>query len=203
MINLHSIIVAAIYPGKVRPSTTYIDNCVTSTNAGRIELSDTESIVVDENNGCCIIDNPRFSNLILFHLGIALTTGPKKINQLPSACDIIIHNEREIVIAELTVSNPRSILGVSGKPQLGKMEKAKSQLISTIQIIERTEFNYIPTKKTAIFFFRIPKTYGVAARSLNAFMQRPTIQRVTTHVNPNFPDWEFRSHPYPNPYTIL
>lgn len=203
MIDLHNLIVVAVAPTKVRPALAYIDLCTTSTDAKEFEVADTAEIIASDGNGTGVISNPSHSNVNLFHLGRALTIGPWKINQLPSACDLIIFNDHELVIAELTESNPRSIIGVQDSSKPGKMEKAKRQLKSTVSFINKIGFDNNPQKRTAIFFFRLPKpTNSVAARSLNAFMMRPTLRVVTVSTYEDCPGWEFRNHPYPFPYTI-
>lgn len=203
MIDLHNLIVAAVAPVKVRPALAYIDLCTATTDAKEFEVSDTDEIIANRGNGTGVIANPSQSMVNLFHLGRALTIGPWKINHLPSACDLIIFNQHEFVIAELTESNPRSLIGVQDSSKPGKIEKAKSQLKSTISFINKIGLDENPQKKTAIFFFRLPKpANGVAARSLNAFMMRPTLRVVTISTEEDCPSWQFRTHPYPFPYTL-
>ncbi len=132
MIDIHSLVVAAVDPVKVRPAVAYVDSCMVNTNATHFEVSDIAEIVVSEGNGVGVIVNPGQSCVSLIHLGRALLLGPWKINNLPSACDLIMLNDKEIIIAELTESNPRSVLGIPDSPKPGKMEKAKQQLKSTI-----------------------------------------------------------------------
>ncbi len=203
MIDLHNLIVAAVAPVKVRPALAYIDLCTATTDNEEFEVSDTAEIIAHHGNGTGVISNPSKSQISLFHLGRALTIGPWKINQLPSACDLMIFNEHELAIAELTESNPRSLIGVQDSSKPGKMEKAKSQLKSTISFINKIGLDKNQRKRTAIFFFRLPNpANSVAARSLNAFMMRPTLRVVTISTEEDCPGWQFRNHPYPFPYTL-
>lgn len=203
MIDLHNVVAASVAPVRVRPAEAYVPVCTVMTDVEVVEVSDTEAIIVPSGNGTGVIDNPRHSLLTLFHLGRALTLGPRKINNLPSACDLMIFNDYELIVAELTESNPRSMIGVPGAPKPGKMEKAKRQLKSTIFVIETVGYNINPQKKTAICFFRLrTPVNGAAAKSLNAFRMMPTLRMVTYYTDNDCPDWEFRNHPYPHSYTI-
>lgn len=203
MIDFHKLVATAVAPVKVRPAIAYIDTCTVKTNSETIEVADTNEIIASPGTGTGVICNPTLSTLSLFHLGRALTIGPWKINNLPSACDLIIFNDQELILAELTESNPRSVAGIPGTQNPGKMEKAKRQLKSTISFIDSVETDNVFHKRTAIFFFRFPtKANGIAAKSLNAFMMRPTLRTVTVFFDTECPGWEFRNHPYPFPYTI-
>lgn len=204
MIDLHNVVAASVAPVRVRPAAAYVPVCTVMTDADAVEVSDTEAIIVPPGNGTGVISNPRLSLLTLLHLGRALTLGPRKINNLPSACDLMIFNDQELIVAELTESNPRSVIGVPGAPKPGKMDKAKDQLKSTISVIDRAGYTVNPQKKTAIFFFRLPTLANdPAARSLNAFRMMPTLRMVTVYADPECPGWEFRNHPYPHSYVIL
>lgn len=203
MIDFHQLIINAIFPVKVRSREAYLYSCTKETDSHRFEVADIPSILADTNKGTGVVENPNNLNIRLFHLGLALMTGPRKINSLPSACDLIMHTDKELIIAELTESNARSVTGVIGGRKPGKMEKARNQLQATASFIEKTGYDVCPMKKTAIFFFRLPASSSeVAARSINAFKLRPTLQRVTTYTDPVYPNWEFRNHPYPFSYTI-
>lgn len=203
MIEFHNIVSAAVAPVKVRPASSYINLCTLDTEASLIEVADIDQIIVPSGCGTGIIFNPLSSRLILFHLGRALTLGPWKINNLPSACDLIIHSDQELMIAELTESNPRSVLGVVVSQKPGKMEKAKKQMKATVSYIEQAYPELNIPKRTAIFFFRFPDIQqGVAAKTMNAFTMRPTLRTVTIYYDSECPDWEFRNHPYPFPYSI-
>lgn len=203
MIDLHNVVTASVAPVRVRPAAAYVPVCTVMTDVDVVEVSDTEAIIVPPGNGAGVISNPRLSLLTLLHLGRALTLGPWKIDNLPSACDLMIFNDQELIVAELTESNPRSVIGVSGAPNPGKMEKAKNQLKSTISVIDTVGYNIIPQKRTAIFFFKLRTlANGIAARSLNAFRMMPTLRLVTIYTDPECPGWEFRNHPYPHSYTI-
>ena len=203
MIDLHQLIINAVFPVRVRPRELYLDSCMKQTDLCRFEIADTPSILAGPNKGTGVVDNPTGMNIQLFHLGIALTNGPTKINNLPSACDLIMHTHNELMIAELSESNARSVTGVTGGRNPGKMEKARNQLQATASFIEKTGYEVCPQKKTAIFFFRLPAISSeTVARSINAFRLRPTLQRVTTYTDPAYPEWEFRNHPYPLSYTI-
>lgn len=203
MIDLHNVVAASVTPVRVRPPEAYVSVCSVITDQVVVEVSDTQAIIVPPGNGTGVIANPRASRLTLFHLGRALTLGPRKTNNLPSACDLMIFNDHELIVAELTESNPRSVTGVPGAPNPGKMVKARSQLKSTISVIDTVGYNINPQKKTAIFFFKLrTPVNGTAARSLNAFRMMPTLRMVTLYTDNDCPGWEFRNHPYPFSYTI-
>ncbi len=203
MIDFHNLIVTAVDPVRVRPADTYVPDCTVLIDDRVVEVEDTDTIIASAGNGTGVIDNPRLSSLTLFHLGRALTNGPRQTNNLPSAADLIIFNDNELIIAELTESNPRSVVGVQGAPYPGKMEKAKSQLKSTVALVDANGYNSTPQKKSAIFFFRLKNPVNVsAARMMNAFMMMPTLRIVTTYTDAAYPGWEFRNHPYPHSYTI-
>lgn len=203
MIDFHQFMVNTLAPVKMRPADCYLPESLYSTNADRIEIADTQGVFTEAGKGTGVIENTDRSRIHLFHLGNAMTSGPRKINNLPSACDLILHTDTEIMAAELTESNQRSIEGVAGSRNPGKLEKARRQLRATVGFIENTGYISLPQKRTAIFFFRLSESFpGVAARSVNAFGMRPTMRTVTTYLEPDFQDWEFRNHPYPIPYRI-
>lgn len=203
MIDFHQLVVNAVTPVKVRPSTSYIAACVTQTTLSRFEVKDCTQIIVPNGSGTGVIENPTEAVVQIFHLGNALTTGPRKINNLPSACDLILHTASQLLAIELTESNERAIEGVPGAPYPGKMEKARNQLSSTVSLIEQTGYQITPLKKSAVFFFRLPTVKNeLAARTLNAFRRRPTLHQITSYTVPEFPQWEFFNHPYPLPFTL-
>lgn len=203
MIDLHSIVVSSVVPVKVRPAAVYVPQCTVVTDAAVFEVSDTDMILAAAGTGTGVVDNIGQSQVTLFHLGRALTMGPAKINNLPSACDLIVYNDNELIVAELTESKPRSIVGVPGAPYPGKMEKAKIQLRSTISIIDTIGDGICQQKKTAIFFFKLRNPENeIAARSVKAFSMRPTLRMVTVYTDNACPGWEFRNHPYPIAYPI-
>lgn len=203
MIDLHNLIVSAVAPVRVRPATDYVPGCTIFTDDALVEVADINGIITAPGNGTGVIENPKRSLITMFHLGLAITMGPRKINNLPSACDLIIFNDHELIIAELTESNPRSVVGVPGAPNPGKMDKAKNQLKSTISVIDSIQYNMTPIKRTAIFFFRLrDSANGIAARSLNAFRMMPTLRIITVYTDDDCPGWEFRNHPYPKSFII-
>lgn len=205
MIELHEIVRAAVAPVKVRGAETYADECTAVTNAPVIEISDTDRIIAAPGEGTGIIENGSGATITIYHLGNALKRGARKTNNLPTACDIIAINGQssEIVLGELTESKERSIEGVAGSRQPGKREKAARQLRATIDILGRTIPEIPGRPRKAIFFFRLPTIKGgVAARAMRAFTMNPTFTRVTVSTDPDYPGWEFRSHPYPKGYRI-
>lgn len=168
------------------------------------EAADIPEIIAKSGEGTGVFANPDGNDVKIFHLGNALYTGPKKINNLPSACDLIVMDQlkQKLILVELTESNPRSLLGVSGAKNPGKIEKARNQLKSTIDIINRAGYIQKPEMQSAVFFFRLPDRQDIAARSLRAFSLNPALSRVTKVMDQNYPDWIFYSYPYPNSYLI-
>jgi len=200
MIDLHKIVSEAVAPVRVRQADYYIPKCSVSLSNTIFEVADIPEIIAKSGEGTGVFANPDGDDVKIFHLGNALYTGPKKINNLPSACDLIVMDQlkRELILVELTESNPRSLLGVSGK-----LEKARNQLKSTIDIINRAGYIQMPVLQSAIFFFRLPiDRRDIAARSLRAFSLNPVLSRVTKVMDQNYPDWIFYSYPYPNSYSI-
>ena len=206
MIDLYELLKSFLEGQKVRAWQGYGSLCLVHTCHSPIEIADTPSIIVPSGAGEGILDNPSLHNVDLFHLGNAIFSTARKKNQLPSACDLLFmnHTTGEFILAEMTHSNQRSIDGVENSPGVGKREKARQQLCLSIDCVERAgRWTIIPSKKTAIFFFRLkPQATGVAGRADRAFSMRPTQNVVTIFTDPHYPDWEFRSHPYPSPYRI-
>ena len=134
MIDYHRFIEEAVAPVKVKPSSAYIPKCQTSTCDSEFEVADTDKIIALSGQGTGVLLNSGEKRVYLFHIGKALVNGARKINNLPSACDLILTTENELILAELTESNSRSILGVEGGSNPGKMEKAYNQLKSTIAL---------------------------------------------------------------------
>lgn len=205
MVDWHRTITDALHPVRVKPADSFLLQCTHIANHPRLEIHDTPPIIVSSGSGTGVIDNPYRLRLQFLHLGNAIKQGARKQNQLPSACDIAIEcpQTSELILAELTCSKQRSVEGVSGAPTPGKRIKAQEQLKKTIGYIEQTGYVREPGKKTAIFFFRLTDcTAEPAARMLRAMSLSPTLSQVTTAHVDGFPSWEFRSHPYPYPYTV-
>lgn len=202
---MHKVVSEAVAPVRVRQADCYITKCSVSLSDTIFEVSDIPEIVAKTGEGTGVFVNPCGDHIEIFHLGNALCTGPKKINKLPSACDLIVTDQikKELILVELTESNPRSLLGVSGARNPGKFEKARNQLKSTIDIIKRVGCIQKPALQSAIIFFRLPiDRCDVAARSFRAFSLNPALSRVTKSMDQNYPDWIFYSYPYPNSHII-
>lgn len=205
MIDFHDIVCTAVEPIRVRHAASYVSKYLVSTTNRLFEVSDSPDIIAENGKGTGIFNNPDEDKIDIFHLGNALYAAPRKINNLPSACDLILidSNKKEIMLAELSESNSKSLLGINGSNKPGKIEKARNQLKSTIDIIAKTGFVEQPSKRTAIFFFRLPSnTDSVAARSLRAFSLNPVLSKVSSTRDPNYPDWTFHTYPYPYGYYI-
>lgn len=204
MIDFHDIIIAAVAPVKVKAKDLYFPSCLVESSSPLVEVSDTHKIIVDQGSGCGVFNNPSQSLLRFFNIDVALKSAPRKINNLPSACDFIAIDTQsgEFILAELTESKTKSLTG-DGKNSEGKISKAGRQLRNTIRIIDRVGFNIQPTKKSAIFFFK-EKDYtpDPAAAMAMAMTQMPIWRMVTHSTDTDFPGWTFYSHPYPAPYHL-
>jgi len=205
MIDLHKIVSEAVAPVQVRHADYYVPRCSASLSDRIFEVADIPEIIAKSGEGTGVFTNPDGDEVKIFHLGNALYMGPKKINNLPSACDLIVMDllKKELILVELTESNPRSLLGVSGAKNPGKLEKARNQLKSTIDIINGAGYIQMPVLQSAVFFFRLPiNRRDVAARTLRAFSLNPVLSRVTKTMDQDYPNWIFYSYPYPNSYLI-
>lgn len=204
MIDFHEIISVAVEPVRVKPKEQYLSACIVESSSTEIEEADTSDIVVDTGEGCGVFHNGSQSLVRFFNLDVALKSAPRKINNLPSACDFIAQDTKsgEFILAELTESKTKSLTG-DGRKSEGKISKAGKQLRNTIRIIERVGFNVQPTKKSAIFFFKETNYTADPAATMAMSMSSLPIWRVVTHTtDPQYPGWTFYSHPYPSPYHL-
>ncbi|MCM1142193.1 MAG: hypothetical protein NC453_26785 [Muribaculum sp.] len=141
---------------------------------------------------------------VFFNIDLALKTAPYKLNQLPSACDLIAIDtiSNEIILAELSESKTKSLTG-DGRNSEGKIAKAARQLRNTIGFLEQIGYDIIPTQKSAIFFFKETNYAPDPAAIMASTMSQMPIWRAVTHsVDSTYPEWTFYSHPYPNPYRL-